>query len=1022
MVKEAEHMKTRLRRSGYDFSLRVFVVAVILFGGLKAYGTGGVDPSFNAVTSKTLINNGAKGQIVQPDGKHVLWGGEFVVDGQAKGQIVRLNSDGSVDNTFNYCGCLLSNVGNVGLQPDGKLLVGGVLSSQAKIIRLNPDGSPDGSFSSSGFGGFQYSEARFVALQPDGKVLVSINGSTSGYHQGYVARLNPDGSTDAGFTLISYDGGRLIHGYLRSLALAPAGKLYLAVTVFSGGTSSTGVRRYNADGTADSTWEAPVFAGGSFPVGLDVMSLAIQTDGSLLAGGRFDTVNGVVKTNFVRLMPAGNVDLAFSPPVLSSSVSQIGVLQSGKILVTSGLLARLNTDGSQDGTFTHPPTVSSVLNQWVIDSSERILFLGQSDQFILRYYRLNPNGNVDAAFSPNVGEAGSVYSLARQADGKVVLAGTFNRVNTLARASFARVNTDGTSDATFDPGSGFDSPPTTLLIQSDGKILALGTFTTYNGTAKAGLARINSDGSLDTSFAPDVTSVFGIALQGDGKILIAGSFTTVNGLARALIARLNLDGSTDATFNSSISSGSVYSFLQQTDGKFIVGGAFTGVDGFNRSNLVRLNSNGSLDQTFNAGSVLSVNSITIRPDGKYFCVFGAGQPTTMGRRNSDGTVDAGFISPTFSSSNSSDLRLNSVIVQTDGSILVGGNFDRVGSTFRHYLVRLNSVGALDQLFFPNGPSLQVRAMIGQPDEKVVIGGDFSRVEGSNKAGIARIVPGVFTKVTNFDYDGDGKADVSVFRPSNNYWYQLRSSDSVFTYQNFGANGDIAAPADYDGDGRTDLGIFRPSSGDWWYKSSIDGVFRFAHWGGTGDVPRPSDFDADGKADYVAFRPTTNTWYRMSSSSGITSNQYFGDPGDKPLIGDFDGDGKSDPAIFRPSTGVFWYLSSIDSVHRAIPWGAGGDVPAPGDYDGDGKTDAAVYRLSTGFWYIRFSGNGAYSFTQFGISEDKPVPADYDGDGKADIAVFRPSTGVWYLLRSSQGFAAIQFGANGDIPTPNSFVP
>ncbi len=278
-----------------------------------------------------------------------------------------------------------------------------------------------------------------------------------------------------------------------------------------------------------------------------------------------------------------------------------------------------------------------------------------------------------------------------------------------------------------------------------------------------------------------------------------------------------------------------------------------------------------------------------------------------------------------------------------------------------------------------------------------------------------------TRRTAFDYDGDARADISVFRPSTNRWYELLSSDLSVAEQTFGLSGDVIAPADYDGDGKTDIGIFRPSSGDWWYLSSVDNIQKSVRWGQSGDIPRPGDFDGDGRADFVLYRPTDNTWYRLSSGTGEILITRFGIDGDKPVTGDFDGDGKSDLAIFRPATGEWWYLASLDGSQRATKWGLSIDTPVPADYDGDTKTDFAVYRAAEGVWYIRNSRNNSISITKFGLPEDEPVPADYDGDGRADIAVYRPSEGTWYLLQSGQGFSAVRLGISTDIPTPNAFI-
>ncbi|HEX8737050.1 MAG TPA: VCBS repeat-containing protein, partial [Pyrinomonadaceae bacterium] len=126
-------------------------------------------------------------------------------------------------------------------------------------------------------------------------------------------------------------------------------------------------------------------------------------------------------------------------------------------------------------------------------------------------------------------------------------------------------------------------------------------------------------------------------------------------------------------------------------------------------------------------------------------------------------------------------------------------------------------------------------------------------------------------------------------------------------------------------------------------------------------------------------------------------------------------------VFRPSNGTWYRINSATDSFSPAQFGAPGDLPVAADYDGDGKTDLAVYRPSVGDWYIINSSNLSFTGNHLGVTEDKPAPADFDGDGKADLVVFRPSTGTWYLLRTTAGFTGFQFGANGDVPTPNAFV-
>jgi hypothetical protein len=274
---------------------------------------------------------------------------------------------------------------------------------------------------------------------------------------------------------------------------------------------------------------------------------------------------------------------------------------------------------------------------------------------------------------------------------------------------------------------------------------------------------------------------------------------------------------------------------------------------------------------------------------------------------------------------------------------------------------------------------------------------------------------------SFDYDGDGKADLSVFRPSAGSWYISHSSNNAFISVQFGAAGDLIAPADFDGDGKTDICVFRPSDGGWYRLNSSNNTFTALQFGSSGDLPVPGDFDGDAKADLTVYRPSAGSWYRINSSTNQFIAAQFGIAEDKPLVADFDGDGKSDLAVYRPSNGTWYRINSSNDTFSPNQFGSNGDLPVAADYDGDGKADLAVYRPSIGDWYIINSSNNSFTGLHFGIAEDKPAPADFDGDGKADVVVFRPSSGTWYLLRTTAGFTGFQFGANGDIPTPNAFV-
>jgi cytochrome c peroxidase len=273
----------------------------------------------------------------------------------------------------------------------------------------------------------------------------------------------------------------------------------------------------------------------------------------------------------------------------------------------------------------------------------------------------------------------------------------------------------------------------------------------------------------------------------------------------------------------------------------------------------------------------------------------------------------------------------------------------------------------------------------------------------------------------FDFDGDGKTDIGIFRPAVGEWWINRSSTGATVAAQFGASTDKIVPADYTGDGKSDIAVWRPSNGNWFVLRSEDNSFFAFPFGSASDVPVPLDYDADGKADPAVFRPLTATWFISQSSDGTTRIFQFGADGDQPVAADYDGDGQVDAAIFRPNVGQWWINRSTAGV-IVYQFGNSSDNTVQGDYTGDGKADVAIWRPSTGEWFILRSEDVSYYSVPFGTSGDIPAPGDYDGDGKFDTTVFRPSNATWYSQRSTAGTLIQQFGADGDTPIPNAFVP
>lgn len=339
-----------------------------------------------------------------------------------------------------------------------------------------------------------------------------------------------------------------------------------------------------------------------------IYSIVLQPDGKLLVGGEFRTLNRTVRNRVGRLNTNGTLDVTFSPRSGPNNTVRSMALQEDGRLVIGGFftsvhstnrarIARLLSDGSVDRFFNPGAGADNPVYAVAICPDGRIAVGGAFTTMngISRagIVLLETNGTVSATFDPGSGVVGTVFAVAVQPDGKIIIGGDFSTVNGAARPRLARLNVDGSLDASFDAGTGPDGTVRAIALQPDGKVLVGGSFTSINGTTRGRMARLTSGGAVDTAFLAAVDGADGdvnaIALQFDNKVIVAGEFSTFNGVSRRGITRLNRNGKTDATINfGQGTDDAVNALAVQTDRKIVLGGRFTTYDAQPRAFLARI--------------------------------------------------------------------------------------------------------------------------------------------------------------------------------------------------------------------------------------------------------------------------------------------------------------------------------------------------------------------------------------------------------------------------------------------------
>ena len=654
----------------------------------------------------------------QSDGK-ILVGGDFTTIGLGGlGNLIRLDISGSIDTDFNQgTGLNDGPVESITQQSDGKILVTGQFfntysgSAASRLVRINLSGSIDTDFN---IGAGLSASGRSIIQQSDGKILiVGAFATYSGSTVNRIVRLNPSGTIDT-----SFNTGTGLSGTTYSIVQQSDGKILIggAATTYSGSTINR-IARLNTNGTIDTTYNI-----GSGIASGDVRTIAIQPDNKILKGGAtFTSYSGSTVSRIIRTNSDGTLDTDFKQGAgFNGQVDDIKIQANNTILIA--------------GAFT---TYSGSIE-------------GSNDGFI----SLNLSGSINTEAITSCTYTATCENIYQQLDGKILVAGNFRRINNKANFRIARLNSDFTVDTSFNTGAGLSGTAEYITQQSDGKILAVGFFTTYSGSTVNSIVRLNLSGTIDTDFNTGTGfngTLYSIEQQSDGKILVGGSFTTYSGSSVNRIVRLNSSGSIDSSFN--VGSGAnfeIFSTLIQPDNKIVIAGAFTTYSGSTQRSIVRINPLGTIDSDFKTGTGFSTidNSYSayLQTDGKIIVAgdlstYSGSIPTNnLVRINQSGSLDINF-----NQGLGFDATVNTVIQQSDGKLLAGGDFNRYNIADVKLATRFNiDSNNIDTSFKDRFTQVTTQTLGGiktikqQSDGKLLFGGYFAYHNSTLTGGIVRL--------------------------------------------------------------------------------------------------------------------------------------------------------------------------------------------------------------------------------------------------------------------------------------------
>jgi uncharacterized delta-60 repeat protein len=530
---------------------------------LNTDGTADTGSSWNQGNGFSITANAIS---LQSDGKIVVGGSFANYSGSTALRIVRINSNGTLDTSFNTGAGFDNTVNTTAIQSDSKILAGGAFttysgSAAGGIIRLNTDGTRDITFNP---GAGTVGAITNMYIQSDGKIL--LQGNLANYSGSIIStstfRINSDGTLDTTFNATPSTNNALTVG--NSLI-----QLSNQSILIGGSFTGPRVGYFTFANTSGNPTQRSILESYGFDSNI-VESLPLSGS-KLLNGGGFLAYSGSVVNRLVLIDTNGTRDTSFNIGTgFNNTIATFATQSDGKIVIggvfttysgsSINRIIRLNTDGTIDTSFNVGTGVDGTNNNVIIQNDQKIiaagLFNSYSGSSSQRITRINTNGTRDASFNVGVGFNGavSIKGLAIQSDGKIIAGGAFATFSGSTANGIIRINTDGTRDTSFNIGTGLSGLGSTsgfVAIQNDQKIVVGGNFSIYSGSSSTRIVRINTDGTRDTTFNPG-SGLNGIVLvvrvQDDGKILVGGQFTTYSGSTANRIVRINTNGTLDATF------------------------------------------------------------------------------------------------------------------------------------------------------------------------------------------------------------------------------------------------------------------------------------------------------------------------------------------------------------------------------------------------------------------------------------------------------------------------------------------